>query len=78
MYFLTGLSVRHSKSDSSRNGIIMNGANETVDSSKAAASADASIDNSAVQQKSVDDVNPPINDGIQHLQIEPSKQKQKQ
>lgn len=75
MYILTGLSVQQSKSDSSRNGIIMNGANETVDSGNAAASVDASIDKSAVQQKSVDDVNPPINGGIQHVQIEPSKPK---
>ncbi|XP_031617926.1 uncharacterized protein LOC116337470 [Contarinia nasturtii] len=44
---LFGLSIHQSKSDSIRNGIIMNGANETVD---------GSIDKSAVQQPSVDDV----------------------
>lgn len=62
MYFLTGLSVRQSKSDSIRNGIIMNGANETEDSnsSNTTALADGSIDKNAIQPQSVDDVIRPI------------------
>lgn len=70
MYFLTGLSVHQSKSDASRNGIIMNGANEPVDSANM---ADGSIDKNAVQQKSVDDdvtQHFPINSSIQQQQID--------
>lgn len=72
MYFLTGLSVRQSQSDSIRNGIIMNAANETEDSSNTAL-ADESTDKNAVQQQSVDDVIRPINGSIQRQQIETRK-----
>lgn len=69
MYFLTGLSVRQTKSDSIRNGIIMNSANEkTVDdgTNNNMALADGSIDKNAVvvrQQQSVDDDNADVDVG---------------
>lgn len=71
MYISTGLSVCQSKSDSIRNGIIMNIANETEDSGNTAL-ADGSNDKNAVQQPSVDDVICPINGSNEHLQIDPS------
>lgn len=67
MYILTGLSVHQSKSDSIRNGIIMNGANETEDSGNTAL-ADGSIDKSAITQRSVGDVIRPINGSTQQQQ----------
>lgn len=77
MYFLTGLSVHQSKSDSIRNGIIMNGANETEDSGNTTtttAPADGSIDNSAIQQQqSVDDVIRPIDGSNERPAIQPRK-----
>lgn len=79
MYFLTGLSVRQSKSDSIRNGIIMNGANETEDSNSSSNSnmtalADGSIDKNAIQPQSVDDVIRPISgSNEQQPSIQPRK-----
>ncbi|XP_055323488.1 uncharacterized protein LOC129578648 isoform X2 [Sitodiplosis mosellana] len=69
MIIVLGLSVRQSKSDSIRNGIIMNGANETEDSSNTTTTAlaiDGSIDKNAIQLQSVDDVICPINSSNEH------------
>lgn len=72
MYILTGLSVHQSKSDSIRNGIIMNGANETEDGGNTAL-ADGSIDKSAITQRSVGDVIRPINGSTQQQQQQPQQ-----
>lgn len=75
MYILTGLSVRQSKSDSIRDGIIMNGANETEDSGNTtmALTIDGSIDKNAIQPQSVDDVIRPINGSNEQPIIQPRK-----
>lgn len=84
MYFLTGLSVQQTKSDSIRNGIIMNSANEKTvadGTNSNTALADGSIDKNAVavrQQQSVDDDNADVDNVIREFAINGSTQQHQQ